>query len=135
MRTHFSLALLAAIVLSVSPARAVVMQGHTWAATYVAAFTPSFGASRVPYSGTMTLKYNQGILSGTYVSDSVRPDPLRGRRVPLSGNVSQGRITLIFQSPANFTMRGTIASDGKISGSGSIRGSSYNMLAKVKSSP
>jgi hypothetical protein len=49
--------------------------------------------------------------------------------------VSEGRITLIFQSPANFTMRGTIAGDGEISGSGSIRGTTYSLLAKVKSSP
>jgi hypothetical protein len=136
MKSHRSLVLLAAVIaLSVLPARAAVMHGHTWEATYVAAFSPSFGPSRVPYSGTMNLKFNQGIVSGTYVSDSVRPDPLRGRTVPLSGNVSEGRITLIFQSPANFTMRGTIAGDGEISGSGTIRGSSYNLLAKVKSSP
>lgn len=135
MRSHLSLALLALIAVSVLPAGAAVMHGHTWEATYVAAFTPSFGASRVPYSGTMNLRFNQGVVSGTYVSDSVRPDPLRGRRVPVSGNSSQGRVTLIFQSPANFTIRGTIAGDGTISGSGSIRGSSYNMLAKVKSSP
>ena len=135
MRSHFSLVLLVLAAFLVLPARAAVMQGHTWSATYVAAFTPSFGASRVPYSGTMNLKVSQGIVSGTYVSDSVRPDPLRGRRVALSGNISGDRITLIFQSPANFTMRGTIAGDGKISGSGTIRGSSYNMLAKVKSSP
>lgn len=135
MRSRFSSALLVLSAVLALPAGAAVMQGHTWQATYVAAFTPSFGASRVPYSGTMNLKVSQGIVSGTYVSDSVRPDPLRGRRVPLSGNISGGRITLIFQSPANFTIRGTIAGDGKISGSGSIRGSSYNMLAKVKSSP
>jgi hypothetical protein len=136
MRSHLSLALLAAVIaLSAMPARAVVMHGRSWQATYVAAFTPSFGASRVPYSGTMNLNFNQGIISGTYVSDSVRPDPLRGRRVPISGNVSEGRITLIFQPPGNFTIRGTIAGNGEISGSGTIRGTSYNMLAKVKSSP
>jgi hypothetical protein len=136
MKSHRSVALVAAIIaLAVLPARAAVMHGRTWEATYVAAFQPTFGPSRVPYSGTMNLKFNQGIVSGTYVSDSVRPDPLRGRRVPVSGNVSDGRITLIFQSPANFTMRGTIAGDGQISGSGSIRGSTYSLLAKVKSSP
>ena len=136
MKSHLSLALLAAVIaLSVLPARAVVMHGSTWEATFVAAFTPSFGPSRVPYSGTMNLKFNQGIITGTYISDSVRPDPLRGRRVPMSGNVSKGQITLIFQSPANFTMRGTIADNGEISGSGTIRGSHYNILDKVKSSP
>ncbi|MGB8908343.1 MAG: hypothetical protein WCC84_06310 [Candidatus Cybelea sp.] len=136
MKGHRSLALLtAAIVLCALPARAAVMHGRAWEATYVAAFQPTFGPSRVPYSGTMSLKFNQGIVSGTYVSDSVRPDPLRGRTVPVSGNVSEGRITLIFQSPANFTIRGTIAGDGQISGSGSIRGTTYSLLAKVKSSP
>lgn len=122
MKSHRSLVLVAAVIaLSVLPARAAVMHGHVWEATYVAAFQPTFGPSRVPYSGTMNLKFNQGIVSGTYISDSVRPDPLRGRRVPVSGNVSEGRITLIFQSPANFTMRGSIAGDGEISGSGTIQ--------------
>jgi hypothetical protein len=32
-------------------------------------------------------------------------------------------------------MRGTIDENGTISGSGSIRGSQYSILAKVKSSP
>jgi hypothetical protein len=117
------------------PAVAVVMHGHVWQATYVAAYQPTFGAQRVPNSGTLKLKFDHGIVSGTYVSESVRPDPLYGRIVAVSGNVSEGHITLIFQASGGFTVRGTIAGDGEISGTATIRGSFYNFLAKVKSSP
>ncbi|HZY96299.1 MAG TPA: hypothetical protein VFE35_04270 [Candidatus Cybelea sp.] len=117
------------------PAVAVVMHGHVWQATYVAAYQPTFGAQRVPNSGTLKLKFDHGIVSGTYVSESVRPDPLYGRIVAVSGNVSEGRITLIFQASGGFTVRGTIAGDGEISGTATIRGSFYSFLAKVKSSP
>jgi hypothetical protein len=117
------------------PAVAVVMHGHVWQATYVAAYQPTFGAQRVPNSGTLKLKFDHGIVSGTYVSESVRPDPLYGRIVAVSCNVSEGQVTLIFQASGGFTARGTIAGDGEISGTATIRGSFYSFLAKVKSSP
>jgi hypothetical protein len=113
----------------------VAMHGRVWQATYVAAYQPTFGAQRVPNSGTMKLKFNEGIISGTYVSESVRPDALYGRTIAVSGNVSHGQITLILQAPGGFTVRGTIAGDGEISGTATIKGSFYNFLAKVKSSP
>ena len=117
------------------PAIAVVEHGRVWQATYVAAYQPTFGAQRVPQSGTMKLNFNQGIVSGTYVSESVRPDPLYGRTIGVSGNVSEGHITLIFQTAGGFTVRGTLAGDGEISGTPTISGSFYNFLARVKSSP
>ena len=113
----------------------VAMHGRVWQATYVAAYQPTFGAQRVPNSGTLKLKFDHGIASGTYVSESVRPDPLYGRTIAVSGNVSHGQITLIFQAPGGFTVRGTLAADGEISGTATIKGSFYNFLAKVKSSP
>ena len=125
------LAILAALVL----AMAVVMHGRVWQATYVAAYQPTFGAQRAPNSGTLKLKFNHGIVSGTYVSESVRPDPLYGRTIAVSGNASEGQITLVFQAPGGFTVRGTVAGDGEISGTATINGSFYNFLAKVKSSP
>jgi hypothetical protein len=121
--------------LQASPARAVVVHGHVWEATYVAAYQPTFGAQRVPYSGTMKLKFNHGVISGTYVSESVRPDPLYGRTIAVSGNVSEGQITLILQAPDGFTVRGTLAGDGEISGTATVKGSFYSFLARVKSSP
>jgi hypothetical protein len=116
-------------------ARAVVMHGRVWEATYVAAYQPTFGPQKVPYSGIMKLKFNHGIISGTYVSESVRPDPLYGRTIAVSGNVSEGQITLDLQAIGGFTVRGTLSGDGEISGTATVKGSFYNFLARVKSSP
>ena len=117
------------------PALAVAVHGRVWQATYIAAYQPTFGAQKVPYAGTLKLKFDHGIVSGTYDSQSVRPDPLYGRTIAVSGNVSEGQITLLFQAPGGFTVRGTLAGDGEISGTATIRGSFYSFLAKVKSSP
>lgn len=119
------------------PALAILGHGPQWSATYVAAYQPTFGSgsSNVPYAGTMKLTFNHGIISGTYVSDSVRPDPLYGKTIPVSGGVQHGHVTLNFGTFAGFTVRGTLAGDGQISGTATIKGRFYNFLAKVKSSP
>ena len=135
MRPCVALTLLGATLLLPLAARAAVLHGHVWEATYVAAYQPTFGAARVPNSGILKLKVNNGIISGTYVSQSVRPDPLYGRTIGVSGNVSEGQITLVFQTAGGFTVRGTIAGDGEISGTATINGRFYSFLAKVKSSP
>lgn len=124
-----------AVLFSLLAALGVVVHGRVWQATYVAAYQPTFGAQRVPNAGTLKLKFDRGIVSGTYVSESVRPDPLYGRTISVSGNVSEGRITLVLQAPGGFTVRGTLAGDGEISGTATIRGSFYSFLAKVRSSP
>jgi hypothetical protein len=132
-----SLALIGATlcVVTIRPAPAAVERGRVWQATYVAAYQPTFGNQGVPYSGSLKLTFNDGIVSGTYASDSVRPDPLRGRIIAVSGGVSEGHITLNFQAAGGFTVRGTLAADGEISGTATIKGQFYNFLAKVKSSP
>jgi hypothetical protein len=135
MRRYAVVALCAALALQALPARAVVAHGRVWEATYVAAYQPTFGAQKVPYAGTMKLKFNHGIISGTYVSESVRPDPLYGRTIAVSGNVSEGNITLELQTFGGFTVRGTLAGDGEISGTATIKGTFYSFLARVKSSP
>jgi len=122
-------------VLTLQPALAAVEHGRVWQATYVAAYQPTFGRQGVPYSGTLKLKFNDGIVSGTYVSESVRPDPLYGRTINVSGGVSGGHLTLDFKASGGFTVRGTIAGNGEISGTATINGHFYNFLAKVKSSP
>ncbi len=134
---HRSVAALFAVLASVQSltALAVVVHGRVWEATYVAAYEPTFGPRKVPYSGTMKLKFNHGIVSGTYVSESVRPDPLYGRTIAVSGNVSEGQITLNLQAMGGFTVRGTLSGDGEISGTATVKGSFYHFLAKVKSSP
>jgi len=134
-RLRFIATTAALVALHGLPARATVMHGHVWEATYVAAYQPTFGRQGYPHSGTMKLKFNNGIISGTYVSDSIRPDPLYGRPIAVSGNVSDGNVTLILQAPGGFTVRGTIAENGEISGTATIKGSFYTFMAKVKSSP
>ncbi|HEY2554471.1 MAG TPA: hypothetical protein VGI15_04400 [Candidatus Cybelea sp.] len=121
--------------LALAPAFAAVEHGRAWQATYVAAYQPTFGRQGVPYSGTLKLKFNDGIVSGTYAAESVRPDPLYGRTINVSGGVSQGHITLDFRASGGFTVRGTLAGNGEISGTATIGGRFYSFLAKVKSSP
>ena len=77
--------------LTLQSALAAVEHGRVWQATYVAAYQPTFGRQGVPYSGTMKLKFNNGIITGTYLAESVRPDPLYGRTINVSGGVSQGQ--------------------------------------------
>lgn len=127
--------LLAILASQTLPALAVVVHGRVWEATYVAAYQPTFGPTSVPHSGIMKLRFNNGIVSGTYESTSVRPDPLYGRTISVSGNVSEGQITLILQTFGGFTVRGTLAGDGEISGTATINGHFYSFLARVKSSP
>ena len=124
-----------AVLVAMVLALGVVMHGRVWQATYVAAYQSTFGPQHVPYAGTLKLNFNRGIISGTYVSQSVRPDPLYGQTITVSGNVSQGHVTLILQTMGGFTVRGTLTGNGEISGTATINGSFYNFVAKVKSSP
>jgi hypothetical protein len=131
-------AALAIALCSLPAARAAVVHGGEWSATYIAAHNPLFSGG-VPYSGEMQLRFNHGIINGTYRGTSVRPDPLQGRIVPVSGTVSQGHITLnIGQAgvqSGGFSVTGTLAESGTISGTATQRGQLYQFLAKVKSSP
>jgi hypothetical protein len=136
MNRYRIIALVVALTLVTAvPLRAAVMRGHVWQATYATGFAPTFGAARVPFTGVMTLQFNHGIISGTYESNSVRADPLFGRRILVSGNVSHGQILLNFATPANFAVRGTLDSNGDISGTATIRGRFNSFVARVKSSP
>ena len=113
---------------------AVTGHGPVWSATYVAAYNPLFGKA-VPYSGDMKLTYNHGIINGTYTATSVRPDRLYGRIVNVTGTVQHGNINLDVGGMSGFTVRGTLASDGTISGTATQGGTMYSFLAKIKSSP
>lgn len=134
MRKHLSLYVLAACAALIAlPAGAAVLKGAIWSATYVAAYEPTFGAQGIPYAGTMKIKVDHGIVSGTYTAESVRPDPLYGRIVNVTGTMSGGHVMLRF---GPFSMQsGTIWTDGTISGTAQYNGKLYNFLAKVKSSP
>ena len=103
MKLHRIVALFAVLAsLQTLVALAVAVHGRVWQATYVAAYQPTFGAQKVPYAGIMKLKFDHGIITGTYVSESVRPDPLYGRTIAVSGNVSEGQITLNLQAMGGF---------------------------------
>ncbi|MBV8147555.1 MAG: hypothetical protein JO092_00525 [Candidatus Eremiobacteraeota bacterium] len=120
-------------LVTATPALAILGHGPVWTATYVAAFQPQFGTAGVPYSGILKLKFNHNYISGTYDSTSVRPDPMYGRIINVTGTVSKGNVILHI---ASLTMlNGTIDTLGTISGTASWQGRLFNFLAKVKSSP
>ena len=132
LRSTF-LAVVAAAICA-GPAYAVSVQSPEWSATYVAAYNPLWHGG-VPYSGDMKLKFNHGIVSGTYTATSVRPDPMYGRIISVSGNVSHSNITLYVGGMSGFTVRGTLENTGTISGTATKSGKQYRFLAKIKSSP
>ncbi len=129
----FAIALVVAALLSTAPGRAILGHGPVWTATYVAVFQPQFGHQGVPYSGIMKLKFDHQYISGMYESTSVRPDPMYGRMINVTGTVSKGNVILHI---ASLTMlNGSIDNSGTISGTASWQGRLFNFLAKVKSSP
>jgi hypothetical protein len=134
---HVILALVAALYAPVMVAVVENAPAHpaVWSATYVAAYQPQFGnTGAVPYSGIMKLKFNHGVISGTYESQSVRPDPLSNRIVNVTGTIGKdNHVSLRF---ASFSMLGgTIGASGTIKGTGNWNGHLYNFLAKIKSMP
>ena len=124
---------MALVAFSTLSAAAVTNLPSVWSATYVAAFQPQFGNQGVPYSGLLKLKSNHGVITGTYESTSVRPDPMSGRIINVTGNTSGGSISLHF---ASFNLQnGTIDSHGTITGTANWQGRLWNFMAKVKSRP
>jgi hypothetical protein len=111
-------------------ALAVAGHGPVWSADYVAAYQPTFGTQGVPYSGDLKLTFNHGIITGTYTSASVRPDPYYGRIVQVTGGYKSGQINL---NIGNISLpNGTIAKDGTIKGTANWNGKLYNFLAKPR---
>jgi hypothetical protein len=137
LRVLVVFALLTTVV--VAPALAVVEQvppphlPAVWSATYVAAFQPTLGNQGVPYSGVLKLNFKDGIITGTYQSESVRPDPMYGRIINVTGNINKGYVSLRFSS---FTLpNGTIDHNGTIGGTANWQGKLWDFLAIVKSRP
>jgi hypothetical protein len=137
VRPSFLFAVVAA--LCTSSAWAAVQQAPqhpaVWSATYVAAYQPQFGNTQgVPYSGIMKLKFNHGIVSGTYDSTSVRPDPLRGRIINVTGTITPDN-HMILRFGSFSVPNATISAHGTIKGTGNWGGKLYNFEAKIKSMP
>jgi hypothetical protein len=96
---------------------------------YVAAFTPAFGLTSMPYAGQMQLTISDGTVTGTYTGISVRPDPLNNRITPVTGTVSSdGHVQFYIGNAMSFT--GEVYADGTISGSADYRGQIWDFMAK-----
>jgi hypothetical protein len=65
----------------------------------------------LPFTGALVFRVNsQGIINGIYESDSIRPDPIYGRPIDVTGGITEGNhIRLqIGVGSASLTVRGTI---------------------------
>ncbi|HEY3675331.1 MAG TPA: hypothetical protein VGK84_05020 [Candidatus Tumulicola sp.] len=114
---------------SAIPAMATTNSTPAIPTPYVAAFTPAFGLSGMPYAGQMQLTMSNGTVTGTYTGISIRPDPLNGRIVPVTGTVSDdGHVQFYVGNAMSFT--GEVYADGTISGSANYRGGIWDFMAK-----
>ncbi|MGA8475029.1 MAG: hypothetical protein WB681_08185 [Candidatus Cybelea sp.] len=127
-------AVLAAAVLAAAcfaaPALAVTNGGGTTFSPYVAAFTPEFGPSGVPYVGRMQLVVRDGTIDGTYTGISARPDFLTNRISQVTGTVNSGDGYVQLNVGNALAFRGTMDADGTISGTATYRGRLYEFVAK-----
>src|SRR5690348_15369873 len=80
-------------------------------------------SSAMPFTGALVFKVNSsGILSGMYESDSVRPDPLYGQRIPVTGGLSGNHVRIQIGTGAR-----------AISINGSLRGNEITGSANLSS--
>ena len=130
---RLAIALCALIALGIGvPAFAFTALTHTPVTyPYVAAFSPTF-RNAFPYSGTMELTFNNGIIRGTYRDMSIKPGgPFsRGGIIPVTGGTTGKNIHLTI-GPGFSISNGQIDGNGTINGTGSWQGRFYNFLAEV----
>jgi len=128
---RFALAVLAALVAAPGIAAAVTTNAPQ-TLTMLAAMRPSNGMG-VPYSGTLHLKITpDGIIQGTYRSDSIRPDPTSGKIITVTGGLSGNQIHLSFGMSGGLRVQGTLA-NGEIFGQAfGKRNTIYDFAAVVK---
>jgi hypothetical protein len=116
-------------VFSALPAMATTNSVPSIPTPYVAAFTPAFGLTGMPYVGQMQLTISRGTVTGTYTGISARPDPLNGRIIPVTGTVSDdGHMQFYVGNSMSFI--GEVYADGTISGSTNYRGGIWDFTAK-----
>lgn len=119
-----------ALAVTVTPALAVTSAVEGVApAPYVAAFTPTFGFSGVPYAGTMQLIVRDGRINGEYTGISTRPDPLNDRTTPVIGTLAGDGHVQLYVGHA-LSVNGTMYADGTISGTAAYDGRLYDFMAK-----
>lgn len=112
-----------------APALAVTNTGGVTAERYVAAFSPAFGPMTVPYLGSMQLVMADGTIEGTYTGTSARPDILTNRIEPVIGTINQNDGYVQFHVGDLLAFRGTMDSDGTISGTATYNGRLYDFVA------
>ena len=81
---------------------------------------PRYSELGVPHSGTMRLFVRDGAISGTYTGTSVAPDALDDRIVPVSGSLNENDGYVQLYIGGVLSLRGTMANDGRISGTAPI---------------
>jgi hypothetical protein len=131
VRCYLVSVLVAALGLALAaPALAVSTAGPPGSVSYVAAFTPEFGYSGIPYAGTMRLlMHDDGAVTGTYEGISTRPDRFNNHISAVIGAISQdGTLHLVIGNALAFN--GELSGDGSISGTATYYGRLYEFLAK-----
>jgi hypothetical protein len=83
-----------------------------------------------PYTGALVFRLNSsGVLNGLYEADSIRPDPLYGRQVPVTGTISGNHIRLQIGNGVNaFTINGSVNGE-RITGSAMMRNGVWTFKA------
>lgn len=66
--------------------------------------------ANAPFTGALVFQLNNnGIINGLYEADSMRPDPLYGRKTTVTGSISGSQIRLQIGTGVNaFTINGTV---------------------------
>ncbi len=105
---------------------AAIAQRHT--VDYVVGYQTRFRPTGSPWTGRMTLTFNNGIISGRYTDTSLRPGgPLANvRNATVTGGETNGNIR--FTIGHHFSVHGTI-SEGKINGTAMVRSTAFDFHA------
>jgi hypothetical protein len=87
-----------------------------------------------PWTGDMTITVNaEGIINGKYKSTSIKPDPLYGRIITVTGGLTGKDIRLSFGVVPSLTVRGQVMSNG-IQGTSSYNGGTLVFACAVAKS-
>jgi hypothetical protein len=87
-----------------------------------------------PWTGNMTITVNaEGIINGKYKSTSIKPDPLYGRIITVTGGLTGKDIRLSFGVVPSLTVRGEVMSNG-IQGTSSYNGGTLVFACAVAKS-
>jgi hypothetical protein len=112
--------------------------GNALAATSVAPQVLTMQASmrpmtrqNIPFTGILKLKITaDGLVNGTYVSNSIRPDPSNGKIITVTGGLNGQNIHLAFGTTGSFRVTGTLTK-GHLVGTAFNKGQMYQFEAAV----